>query len=204
MKLLLTRPQERTEPLKSKLMALGHDVRSFPLFRVIELPFEPFDPREYEGLIVTSFYGAKYVSGINLPIFGVGESLSEILPSAHIFPCVEKLKQSLQKKVHYIYLRGEKVTDNFHDISHDTRIVYKTEPIQEFHQDLKDFEGVIFFSKYTAEIFESLVQQSNLSVHHLEVAVLSPSIASNLTLNYKKVHVSQVPTLEAFLELLKY
>jgi uroporphyrinogen-III synthase len=241
-KILITRPQERIEPLKTKLEEMGHECIVYPLFSIIPLEFESFDVDDYDGVIITSFYAlpvlfshsphlrhpegsapggespscsqaavCEYEKGSptptasiplemtkgvdNTPLFVVGESLSKTLPNSHVFSCVKELKASLDPTLHYLYLRGEDVSEELHDISHDARIVYKTQQTQHL---LCDFEGVVIFSKRTGEIFERLIDQTD----HLEIFTLSPQIAQNLKKRYKKIHIAQNPTLEYLLKIL--
>lgn len=173
MKLLITRPLERIEPLKSSLEGMGHEVVSVPLFRVIPVPFEPFDMKDYDGVIVTSTFALPFVP-----------------EGANLIYLADRPKTIGQGR--YIYLRGEHVTQ---EIDCDSRVVY-TSQATDFLQIL-DIDGVLLFSGRTAQIFEDLWEGSM----NIEVFCLSPKIAEHLLCDYKRIHVSEAANLEGMLDL---
>src|SRR5919197_1118754 len=58
MRIIVTRPAEQSEPLASRLRALGLDVVLFPLVRIEPLGDEPIDVADYDWVVVTSPNGA--------------------------------------------------------------------------------------------------------------------------------------------------
>ena len=174
MKLLITRPIERIEPLKSRLECIGHDVISSPLFQVIPLVFEPFDIKDYDGVIVTSSFALSFVP-----------------QGAKVISLADRVKEI--GKGRYIYLQGEYVTQ---ELNCDTRIVYTTKAAEVLTPI--DIDGVLLFSKRTAQIFEKLWQGSR----DIEVFCLSAAIADHLRYHYRKIHVAKSATLEGILDIL--
>lgn len=194
MKILITRPQERIQPLKSKLEDKGYICISYPLFHISPVSFQPVDLQKYDGIIVTSLYAAPYVPSCDKDIFAVGEGIKAVFPQAYVFSDVAELKRALNSALHYLYFRGEYVTDDLRDISHDSRIVYTAQEVKSLPND---FDGVVIFSKRTGEIFEKLSGDTT----QIEVFAFSLEIAKSLKKTYKKIHVSSKSTLENMLEL---
>ena len=59
MRIVVTRPDEQSDTLVTRLEALGHDVVRCPLIRVEPLGDEPIDPSPYDWIVVTSQNGAR-------------------------------------------------------------------------------------------------------------------------------------------------
>ncbi len=194
MKILITRPKDRIQPLQSHLESRGYLCVSHPLFEVLPIDFRPFDIQDYDGVIITSFYASAYLTSYDKEIFVVGDSLNTIFPTSYVFSNIKDLKLALNHEGYYLYLRGEYVTDELLDIYHDSRVVYTTKPADRLPAD---FDAVLLFSKRTAEIFENLSNNTK----DIEVFVLSIEIAKHLKKEYKKVYVAPKPTLEGMLEL---
>ena len=194
MKILITRPQERIQPLKSKLEDKGYVCISYPLLCISPVLFQPFDVQKYDGIIVTSAHAIPYIPSCEKDIFAVGEGAKTAFSKAHFFSDVAQLKRALDLTKHYLYLRGEYVTDDLRDILHDARIVYAA---QEVSMIPDGFDGVVVFSKRTGEIFERLSGDTT----QIEVFAFSLEIAKSLKKTYKKIHISQKPTLESMLDL---
>jgi uroporphyrinogen-III synthase len=174
MKLLITRPLERVEPLKSRLQALGHEVISMPLFQIIPLEFEPFDAQTYDDIIVTSAFAADFV------------------PEGTNFRYLAGQKKEIGQGSKCLYLRGEYVSET---LPCDERIVYTTKSVEKL--DPLEIDGVLLFSARTGEIFESLWKGSR----NIDVFCLSKEIAQTLQYAYQKIHIAPVATLEGMMKL---
>ena len=59
MKVVVTRSDEQSDELVTRLEALGHDVVRCPLIRIEPLGDEPIDPSAYDWVVVTSPNGAR-------------------------------------------------------------------------------------------------------------------------------------------------
>ncbi len=59
MKVVVTRSDEQSDELVTRLEALGHDVVRCPLIRIEPLGDEPIDPSPYDWIVVTSPNGAR-------------------------------------------------------------------------------------------------------------------------------------------------
>jgi uroporphyrinogen-III synthase len=57
-KVVVTRPAAKAEPLATRLEALGHEVVHCPLIRIESLGDDPVDPAGYDWVVVTSANGA--------------------------------------------------------------------------------------------------------------------------------------------------
>jgi uroporphyrinogen-III synthase len=58
-RIVLTRPEGRNEPLAQRLRELGHTVSCVPLIAVVPLGDDPIDVSPYDWVIVTSVTGAR-------------------------------------------------------------------------------------------------------------------------------------------------
>jgi len=58
-KVVVTRSDEQSDELVTRLEALGHDVVRCPLIRIEPLGDEPIDPSPYDWIVVTSPNGAR-------------------------------------------------------------------------------------------------------------------------------------------------
>ena len=200
MNILLTRPQERQEPLKSQLIAMGHSVHSYPLLKFLYLETE-INTNLYDGIVLTSPFAAYRLTETSKPIFAVGDSLKKILPSnAFIFETVDALKKSLPKDKNFLYLKGKDVSDNLDEFSCVHQVVYQMVETEHGPIDLSEIESVVLFSVRTAEIFEKKFFKN---FEHLKIFTLSDTIANKLQRKYKEIFISSSPNLESFLDLFK-
>jgi uroporphyrinogen-III synthase len=200
MKILVTRPKERIQSLKTKLIEKGHSVIAHPLLEIIPLEFDRFNAADYDGIIITSPFCTHLLEGAN-KVLAVGDIESDI-KNVFYFENVKALRKHIkknQKSQSYIYLRGLDVTDDLTDLVDSYRIVYQAKQVQ-FGDFKENFDAVLLFSKRSAQIFEQHIDEETSK--NIDIFVLSSSIGNCLKLHYKKIHISTTPTLEGILRLL--
>lgn len=92
MRILLTRPEGRNEPLAGRLRELGHEVVCTPLIAVEPLGDQPVDLAGYDWVIVTSVTGARELRrrsrGGARQIAAIGRATAEALGGADLVPRV--------------------------------------------------------------------------------------------------------------------
>jgi uroporphyrinogen-III synthase len=91
-RILLTRPEGRNEPLAGRLQALGHDVVCAPLIAIEPLGDEPIDLDGYDWVIVTSVAGARELRrrarGQARRVGAIGRATADALGGADLIPSV--------------------------------------------------------------------------------------------------------------------
>ena len=92
MRILLTRPEGRNEPLAGRLQALGYDVVCEPLIAIEPLGDEPIDLDGYDWVIVTSVAGARELRrrarGQARRVGAIGRATADALGGADLIPAV--------------------------------------------------------------------------------------------------------------------
>lgn len=92
MRILLTRPEGRNEPLAEELRSIGYEVTCEPLIAVEALGDEPVDLGGYDWLVVTSVTGAREVRrrgrGRAKRVAAIGRATADALGGADLVPAV--------------------------------------------------------------------------------------------------------------------
>lgn len=92
MRILLTRPEGRNEPLAARLVALGHDVVCEPLIAIEPLGDDPIDLDGYDWVLVTSVAGARELRrrarGRPRCVGAIGRSTADAFGGADLIPAV--------------------------------------------------------------------------------------------------------------------
>ena len=90
MRILLTRPEGRNEPLAETLRELGHEVLIEPLVAVEPFGDDPVELDGYDWLVVTSVAGAKEIRrrgrGRANRVAAIGSATAEALGGADLIP----------------------------------------------------------------------------------------------------------------------
>jgi uroporphyrinogen-III synthase len=112
-RILLTRPEGRNEPLAGRLQALGHDVVCEPLIAIEPLGDEPIDLDGYDWVIVTSVAGARELRrrarGQARRVGAIGRATADALGGADLVPAVstqEGLLSALPRPVGRVLFAG--------------------------------------------------------------------------------------------------
>jgi uroporphyrinogen-III synthase len=112
-RILLTRPKGRNEPLAGRLQALGHDVVCEPLIAIEPLGDEPIDLDGYDWVIVTSVAGARELRrrarGQARRVGAIGRATADALGGADLVPAVstqEGLLSALPRPVGRVLFAG--------------------------------------------------------------------------------------------------
>jgi uroporphyrinogen-III synthase len=91
-RILLTRPEGRNEPLAEQLRSLGHEVTCEPLIAVEPLGDEAIDLDGYDWLVVTSVTGARELRrrarGRAKRVAAIGRATADALGGADLVPAV--------------------------------------------------------------------------------------------------------------------
>ncbi|MGZ4461287.1 MAG: uroporphyrinogen-III synthase [Gaiellaceae bacterium] len=83
MRILLTRPEERSEPLAARLEAMGHEVLPLPLIAIETVDDGPVTVEGYDWVVVTSSAGAaelvRRMQGRSTSIAAIGPATAQTL-----------------------------------------------------------------------------------------------------------------------------
>ncbi|MBT4204090.1 uroporphyrinogen-III synthase [Hyphomicrobiales bacterium] len=232
MRFILTRPMEDSLHLGSLMENLHHDVLIDPMLE-IEFIKNDFDIKEINCFIITSRYAAHSLLKIhninklkNKIFFCIGIATRNILINYgfknihHANGTSEDLLEIITshsiKNNKFLYIRGAdincdicKILNNF-GISTSEEIVYKANSATALLMETvtainnNTIDGIIFYSKRTAEIFINLIKINKLSNKTSIICAycLSEEIADILRAFNMKVKVAKYPMNDDIINLI--
>lgn len=221
--LLLTRSRENNYKLREKL-------REFSNIEFFEEEIIKYSPKieviknlkailHNNTILITSIYAAQlvaeYLENNNLSAYVVGEESKNILKKKNIkiidyAENIETLLEKLDINFSPIYLRGNIISSQIPNIKNEY-IIYETEYISEFSTKILDaiksekIQFVSLFSKKTAEIFLTLIKNSNLERFCKKITFLcfSKNISQIMKDENLQSDFSKKSDLESFVKLFK-
>lgn len=232
MRLIVTRPQERALPLAEKLKAEGFEPLLAPMLKIFPLPVE--DPAEpLQAVIFTSVQGVEAVAGAEgykiFPAYTVGSKTAGAARKAgfgtvlNADGAVDDLFRMIKEtgnpaKGPLVHLCGDQTVGKLAErltaegFAARRQKVYETRAIESLPASVAEktnaraFEGALFFSPRTANIFCRVAADSGLedSFGHATAFCLSDSVAEEASrLKWKKVVASEQPNEASLLSLLQ-
>lgn len=232
MRVILTRPLERAQPLAERLRAEGDEVLLAPMLKISLLPVgEPAEP--LQAVIFTSVQGVEGVAGAKgfriFPAFTVGSKTASAARKAG-FERVwnadgdseDLLKLILTEantgKGPLVHLCGDQTAGNIVERLKERGFDARRQKVYEAHaQDslpatvaekikARGFDAALFFSPRSANIFCRIAREKELadSFSHAEAVAMSEDVRSEAAaLPWKRIHTADQPTESAVLALLQ-
>ena len=224
MRLLVTRPEPDAEETAARLAAMGHEVMVQPMLRVVFAP-PPEDLPEPTALIATSRNGVRALATWPIarawrkkPLFVTGEGtartaaeagFTDVRPGgADAAALANRIVRDVLKgdgPILYAAARDRTgaLAGGLNAAGYDVRTVeaYRAEPVPDLDpgvaEALRDgrIDGVLFFSRRTAEAFVAAVEAAGLSEALAAIAcyALSERIAEPLRALSSSVKVAERP-----------
>jgi uroporphyrinogen-III synthase len=232
MRVIVTRPLERAQPLAERLKTEGDEVLLAPMLKISYLPVEePAEP--VQAVIFTSVQGVEAVSAARgykiFPAFTVGAKTTSAARKAgfeRVFnadgDAEDLLKLILSKanagKGPLIHLCGDQaagsLVERLCERGFDARRqrVYEAEAQASLPATVADkikaraFDTALFFSPRSASIFCRIAREKELadSFSHAEAVVMSEAVKNEAAaLPWKRIHIAERPTESSVLALLQ-
>ena len=232
MRILITRPLERAQPLAEKLKAEGFEVLLAPMLSIETCAFEmPGD--HLQALIFTSVQGVEAIAAEEslkmFPVLTVGAKTAGAAARAGFETVynadgdVEALYNLILEKGNtgkglLLHLAGDQTTGKLverlksYGFQAERRKVYETHPADSLPASVlekirvRGFDGVLFFSPRTAHIFNRIVEETNLEdcLGQATAFCLSQNIARETgKLPWKRTLIADRPTEPSMIALLQ-
>lgn len=235
MRLLVTRPEEDVSELAAKLQAAGHDVLISPLLSIEIDPTVPLTREPVQALLVTSANGLRALAArpdlaawLSVPLCAVGMTtgtLAQELGFRDVYVAggdVEALTELVCRELDpgagpLIHVAGTVVAGAMKDVLTERgyqvqRVtLYNARAADRFRPEAADalqageVDGVLLYSRRTAQIFTDLVCQAGLSDRLASVTAycLSANAAAPLeALCIQEVKIAAQPNEAQLLSLL--
>lgn len=230
MRLILTRPLERCQPLAERLVAEGDEVFIAPALRIGYIPVqEPTEP--LQAVIFTSVQGVEAVASVRgfkiFPAFVVGSktaSAAHKIGFEHVYNAEgssEDLFELILSKTNamkgpLLHLCGEQIAGNLveklKERGFDARrqtvyeaLAQESLPVSVFEKiRMRRFDAVLFFSTRSASIFCRIIHDHNLAhcFDHAEALTISDSVSKAVSaLPWKRIYTAEQPTENAMLSM---
>jgi len=199
MRLLVTRPEPDARRTAARLSAWGHEVRIASLLDIEAIPAADLGAPPWQAVLMTSANAARAMAAHSrfqelrsLPVLAVGETTAEAARAAgfadvtsaggHAGDLAALAGRRCAKGMPLLYLAG---SDRARDMAAElapcglqvrTVEIYRAHAAQQFPPELLaavgagDLDGVLHFSRRSAEIFVRCAERAAL----LSAAVLSP------------------------------
>jgi uroporphyrinogen-III synthase len=162
-RILLTRPEGRNEPLAEQLRSLGHEVVCEPLIAVEPLGDDPIELDGYDWLVVTSVTGAREIRrrgrGRAAGVAAIGQTTAEALGGADLIPKVssqEGLLAELPRPAGRVLFAGAEAARSLlvDELGADFVPLYRTRELRP--EQRLDPELVVLASPSAARAFAAL------------------------------------------------
>jgi uroporphyrinogen-III synthase len=162
-RILLTRPEGRNEPLAEQLRSLGHEVVCEPLIAVEPLGDDPIELDGYDWLVVTSVTGAREIRrrgrGRAAGVAAIGQTTAEALGGADLIPRVssqEGLLAELPRPAGRVLFAGAEAARSLlvDELGADFVPLYRTRELRP--EQRLDPELVVLASPSAARAFAAL------------------------------------------------
>ncbi len=225
---LLTRPEQDTEPLASEVKALGFDVFSEPMMEIKNLPVKQPDMNSYAALIFTSANGVRATQDWDfggLPAYCVGNVTAEAAgqagfgdirnaggDAADLMELLAKDSPSGAKPLLHVAGCNIARTIEVEGLSVKTLPVYEAVPVQAFSAEIiefldkNQFAAALFLSARTAQNFADLLEKCGRTdkISVTKALCLSDTVLKSVShLPWQDVQVAKTPHRKALVEILE-
>jgi uroporphyrinogen-III synthase len=228
MRVLLTRAKEDAARSAARLAALGHESIVSPVIEIIGVPAK-LPAQQFDAIVATSAHAFAAVDVrelSNRPLYVVGERTREAAQAAGwIAPIhvgedakglVEVMRRDSSLLRHVLYLAGRDRKPDIEaaarEIGLELKIVetYVAREISSLGEDAEgalrtgELDGMLHYSRRSAELFIALVQRAGLWVEaaKLRHLALSSDVAEPLAAAGAQIHVAARPDEDHLLALL--
>ena len=223
--ILITRPEDQAQNLKSDLEQLGFEVLLSPMLKIEFLDFSLPNLADYDGYIFTSVNAVRAVSGAfsekDKPVYCVGAKTYDALCEDG-WVCVRKVSgniETLENDMfgvvgHYLHLSGVDVVRplNVEGVVVDVLPVYKAHKRTSFSSDIAEkltqqrVDVVMFYSARTGQAFAEAVEATGCTsaLEATKALCLSDLVVHSIEhLPWQYVHVAKEPDGDAMVSALK-
>jgi uroporphyrinogen-III synthase len=225
MRILLTRAKEDAARSAARLASLGHESIVSPVIEIIELPAK-LPAQQFDAIVATSAHAFAAVDVrelSNTPLYVVGERTREAAEAAGWIAPIhvgEGLVQAMRRDSsllrHVLYLAGRDrkpdIETAAREIGLELKVVetYVAREIPSLNKEAERalrteaLEGVLHYSRRSAELFVALVQLAGLweQAAKLRHLALSPDVAEPLAAKGVRIRVAAHPDEDHLLALL--
>lgn len=232
MRVILTRPLERAQPLAERLKSEGDEVLLAPMLKISYLPVEePSEP--LQAVIFTSVQGVESVAAAKgyriFPAFTVGSKTASAARQAGFERTwnadgdAEDLLQLILREANagkgpLVHLCGDQTGGNLVERLKERGFDARRQKVYEAHAQgnlpanvvdkirARGFDAALFFSPRSADIFCRIAREKELadSFSHAAAVVMSDAIKSEAAkLPWKKIHTADKPTESSVLAVLQ-
>ena len=223
--ILITRPEDQAQNLKSDLEQLGFEVLLSPMLEIEFLDFSLPDLADYDGYIFTSVNAVRAVTASafdqNKAAYCVGNKTQDYLCDTG-WSCVKKNSRNieiLEKDMfgvtgRFLHLSGVDVVRplNVKDVAVDVLPVYKAHKKTKFSPEIAErltqqgVDVVMFYSARTGQAFAEAVQAAGCTsaLKATKALCLSDLVVHSIEhLPWQYVHVAKEPDGDAMVSALK-
>ena len=208
-RLLVLRPEPGASTTVEKARQRGFDPVAVPLFEIEPIDWQAPDPRQFDGLLLTSANAVRYAGGglndlRDLAVYAVGAATGEAARDAGLRVIatgdsgLDQLLGSLRPDLRFLHLCGEDRIEAGEASQVVTPItVYRSKQI-----DAPDLSGAsdgiaLIHSPRAGRRFAELIGRRD----SITVAAISPNAAAAVGDGWQKVAVAAQPTDDALLAL---
>ena len=233
--IVITRPQPEANDYALELQAIGFRTFVAPMLSIEGLPFRVPDLSKFDGIVLTSaqamhaFMAGFHSTYRDINIYCVGKHTAEVA-KGYGFEKVVSVNGTGQDLVDYVialtgakestflHIRGRDIafpiaaTLEAEGITAEELIVYEALAIREFSSEfLKLLNGgtiaaVTFFSKRTADAFQTIINENELSdtLSNIKVLSISARVLECVRVGeWADAYVSKTPDRAGMLKILK-
>lgn len=208
-RLLVLRPRPGADITLDKLRSLGLEGVAVPLFEVQPVAWEPPDPANFDGLLLTSanavrLGGEPLRSFLGLKVYAVGEATAEAARDAGFDIAaignagVDSLLGSTEPGLKLLHLCGEDRRDPDGTVQEIVRVtVYHARALEA--PDLPALEGTValIHSPRAGKRFGELAGDRSI----ISIAAISDAAAAAVGSGWRTVEIADQPTDDALLAL---
>lgn len=231
-KILITRPQEAADRFSKELHGQGFEVLSAPMLVIRALEFDAPDLSPYQALIFTSANGVRSfcerVNGRDFAVYVVGKQTQEEAQDKgfqEIYTAnggTEELVAMIANEAPdqgrpFLHVRGVDIAKPLDELLEaegfnvQNLIVYEADAVAEISPNIvsaiknSEIEGVMFFSKRTAENFVQLARKNHLldALKSIKALCISAVVLECVqSLQWSETYASDQPDRAGMLALL--
>lgn len=204
----MLRPEPGASETVRKARERGLDAVNMPLFEVESVEWQALDPRDFEGLLLTSA-NAPWHAGPGaqalkpLPVYAVGEATAAAAREAGFTVAqvgsggVDQLLASLNPDLRLLHLCGEQHKETEAKQAITRVIVYRSRPVEAPDLSVAADSVALIHSPRAARRFAELVEERD----SIAIAAISQAAAEAAGTGWKAIKAADRPTDEALLAL---
>ncbi len=219
MKMLIIRPEPAAHSTADKVIAAGHQAIIMPLFSVRPVAWEAPDAALFNGLLITSANALRHGGDVliryhHLPLHAIGTATAgTALQMGFTLGCVGDAGLSALLKdialkygdARLLWLGGRHYMRHEDDnalimMRHTVYESFAQVPPPEFASIVAQADCILLHSPRAARHFAQLVEDKHLNRADINLAALSPAIATAAGAGWRRVCVASTPNEEDLLQ----